>query len=117
LNTGPLVAGVIGIKKISFDLWGGKKKYFPYFGAKKKKKDTVNVASRMESTGIPNRIQVSQSTYEALKDLYHFEERKNVSVKGRGEMTTFVFLSKKEEIKPKEGTNNNNTVNAGEKKE
>jgi class 3 adenylate cyclase len=59
INTGPVVAGVIGTKKMAFDLWG----------------DAVNVASRMESTGLPGKIQVSSATFEALKDEYAFEER------------------------------------------
>ena len=59
VNTGSVVAGVIGAKKFTYDVWG----------------DAVNVASRMESTGLPNQIQVSQSTYDLLKNDYIFEER------------------------------------------
>ncbi|MDY7012530.1 MAG: PAS domain S-box protein [Cyanobacteriota bacterium] len=73
INTGPVVAGVIGIKKFIYDLWG----------------DTVNVASRMESQGAAGKIQVTETTYERLKDRYRFEKRGTISVKGRGEMVTY----------------------------
>jgi|GEM_PF-3445966 len=73
INTGPVVAGVIGTTKFAYDLWG----------------DTVNVASRMESMGIAGEIQVTASTYALLKDKYIFEERGTISVKGKGEMITY----------------------------
>ena len=73
IHTGPVVAGVIGTKKFTYDLWG----------------DTVNVASRMESHGAPGRIQVSEATYEQIKDHYRFEQRGWVDVKGRGKMMTY----------------------------
>lgn len=79
MNTGPVIAGVIGIKKISFDVWG----------------DTVNVASRMQSEGIPGCIQVTQSTYERLKDKFTLETRGQVEIKGRGGMPTYLLKAKK----------------------
>ena len=78
INTGPVIAGVIGTKKFIYDLWG----------------DAVNIASRMESHGEPNRIQVTDATYEKLKDRYIFEPRGTVAVKGRGEMMTYWLLGK-----------------------
>jgi class 3 adenylate cyclase len=73
INTGSVVAGVIGTKKFIYDLWG----------------DAVNVASRMESSGVPGKIQVTEGTYERLKERYEFEKRGQVDVKGREEMTTY----------------------------
>ncbi len=79
INTGPVVAGVIGIKKFIYDLWG----------------DTVNVASRMESQGVPGRIQVTTATYEYLKDKFLLEEREAILVKGKGKMITYWLMGKK----------------------
>ena len=79
INSGPVVAGVIGTKKFSYDLWG----------------NAVNTASRMESHGIQGRIQVSIYTYNLLQDQYEFEERGLIEIKGKGQMQTYLLLGRK----------------------
>jgi class 3 adenylate cyclase len=75
IHSGSVVAGVIGTKKFIYDLWG----------------DTVNTASRMESTGVPGRVQVSEATYALLKDQFALEERGEIEVKGKGKMRTYLL--------------------------
>ncbi len=79
INTGPVVAGVIGTKKFIYDLWG----------------DAVNTASRMESQGFPGKIQVSDSTYKLLCHKYLLKTRGTINVKGKGDMTTYYLIGKK----------------------
>ena len=73
INSGPVVAGIIGNKKFIYDLWG----------------DAVNTANRMESHGLPNQIQVSEATYELLKGKFLLEPRGEIDVSGKGIMKTF----------------------------
>ena len=70
-----IVAGVIGTSKFIYDLWG----------------ESVNMASRMESTGIPNQIQISENFYEAIKDQYKTELRGEITVKGASQVKTYML--------------------------
>jgi adenylate cyclase len=76
IDTGPVVAGVIGRAKFIYDLWG----------------DTVNTASRMESHAQPGTIQVTDRAYECLRDRYELRRRGTVDIKGKGPMTTYLLL-------------------------
>ncbi|MGD1871968.1 MAG: adenylate/guanylate cyclase domain-containing protein [Mastigocoleus sp.] len=79
IHSGSAVAGVIGSKKLTYDIWG----------------DTVNIASRMESHGIPGQINVSDAIYQKLCHLYNFSERGMINLKNRGEMNTYLLLDKR----------------------
>jgi class 3 adenylate cyclase len=78
INTGPVVAGVIGTKKFIYDLWG----------------DAVNLASRMESHGIAGSIQVTEATYARLRDKYRFEERGAILIKGKTRMPVYLLVDR-----------------------
>jgi adenylate cyclase len=79
LASGPVVAGVIGTRKLFYDVWG----------------DAVNVAARMESTGVPGKIHVSADMYLRLRHAFAFQERGPTEVKGRGSMETWFLLAPK----------------------
>lgn len=82
IHTGPLIAGVIGEKKFAYDVWG----------------DTVNTASRLESSGTPGKVNVSRATYEKIKDFFICEYRGRINAKNKGEIDMFFVNSIKPEF-------------------
>lgn len=80
VHSGSLVAGVIGKKKFIYDVWG----------------DTVNIASRMESSGLPDSVNISRETYNLVKDDFIVEHRGSVDVKNKGAMEMFLVSGRKE---------------------
>jgi class 3 adenylate cyclase len=79
INTGEVVAGVVGTKKFAYDIWG----------------DTVNTASRAESSGAAGLVNITETTYELAKDIFTCEYRGDIEVKGKGLMKMYFVLSEK----------------------
>jgi adenylate cyclase len=81
IDAGPVVAGVIGRNKFAYDVWG----------------DAVNTAARMESSGVPGHIQVTQAVYAGLRERYVLEKRATLPIKGKGDMTTYFLVDRRAE--------------------
>jgi class 3 adenylate cyclase/tetratricopeptide (TPR) repeat protein len=79
INTGPVIAGVVGKSKFQYDIWG----------------DAVNIASRMETTCEPNKVNISESTYNLVKDKFTFEYRGNLEIKNRGKINMYYVTGSK----------------------
>ncbi len=79
MHTGPTVAGVIGLKRFLYDVWG----------------DAVNTASRMESAGVSGRIHVSDMVQAELAGQFEFESRGEMDIKGKGRMVTYFLLDRR----------------------
>ncbi|KAM9501193.1 adenylate cyclase type 1b [Clarias gariepinus] len=85
INVGPVVAGVIGARRPQYDIWG----------------NTVNVASRMDSTGVPGKIQVTEEVHRLLQNDYDLVCRGNISVKGKGQMVTYFLEGRSQDAGPR----------------
>jgi adenylate cyclase len=83
INTGPVVAGVVGVKKFAYDIWG----------------DTVNIASRMESNSTPGKINISEATYALIKDTYHCEYRGEITAKNKGKLKMYFVNEHSKDLK------------------
>jgi class 3 adenylate cyclase len=81
IGTGPVVAGVVGKKKFIYDLWG----------------DTVNIASRITSEGVPGMVQVDEATYRRLHERFDFHEPQTIYLKGKGNMVVYRLIGRKEQ--------------------
>ncbi|MDH3796815.1 MAG: adenylate/guanylate cyclase domain-containing protein, partial [Flavobacteriaceae bacterium] len=86
INSGPIVAGVVGTKKFAYDIWG----------------DTVNVASRMENSSSAGKINISENTYALVKDHFECEARGEVAIKNHGKMNMYYVKGLLKESKHKE---------------
>jgi adenylate cyclase len=84
INSGQVVAGIIGTHRFAYDLWG----------------DVVNTASRMQSEGVPGSIQISRSTFSLVEDRFVCERRGLIPIKGKGEMDTYILVSRRSEADP-----------------
>lgn len=73
IHTGPVVTGIVGVKKFQYDIWG----------------DTVNTASRMESSGEPGKVNISATTYELVKNQFTCTPRGKITAKNKGELETY----------------------------
>lgn len=82
INTGPAMAAVVGHHRFTYDVWS----------------DAVNIASRMESSGVPGRIQVTEATYRRLAAGYRFEPRGSIEIKGKGSMMTYFLVGRKSDV-------------------
>jgi class 3 adenylate cyclase len=85
LNSGPTVAGIVGTTKFHYDLWG----------------DMVNIAARMESHGLPGKIQIARPTYELIKDDFYCEPRGLLAIKGKGEMEAWFIMGARSGLQEK----------------
>jgi guanylate cyclase len=80
INSGPIIAGVIGRQKFQYDVWG----------------DVVNTASRMESSGLPGKIQIAEGAYDLLKDDFNCDPRGKIEIKGKGNLETWILIDRKQ---------------------